>query len=361
MNLQLFDRIYEAAFVPELWAQVLEDIGVTSDSVGGALFLFADGKPPRGRAVERLHDMLAKFLASDTMPFSTGVSRMCSVQPASFVDVDSYMTPEEIENDPVRIEFRAHGIGAHLCTAIPMPSGELAIFVFQRQLHEGGYSQAQVDMFDGIRPHLARASLAAARLGLERAQGTVSTMEIMGLPAAVLSGGGRVLAANSLFEALPSVFLPVAFGGLAIADSEANRLFQEAVVQNRRDLAVRSIPLPAKEGRQALIIHLLPLRRAAHDIFSGADILIAGMALNPSALVPSPNILIGLFDLSPAEAKLAAALARGQSLKQAAAGMGITFSTARTYIESVFRKTGTHQQSQLVALLKSTPAIRETF
>ena len=38
----------------------------------------------------------------------------------------------------------------------------------------------------------------------------------------------------------------------------------------------------------------------------------------------------------------------------AADGANIQFSTARSYLESIFRKTGTNQQSQLVALLKST-------
>jgi DNA-binding CsgD family transcriptional regulator len=64
--------------------------------------------------------------------------------------------------------------------------------------------------------------------------------------------------------------------------------------------------------------------------------------------------LHGLFDLSPAEARLAAALTAGDALKAVAANHGIKFSTARSYLENIFRKTGTHQQSQLVALLKST-------
>jgi len=61
----------------------------------------------------------------------------------------------------------------------------------------------------------------------------------------------------------------------------------------------------------------------------------------------------GMFDLTPAEARLAAALASGGALKDAASGQGIRVSTARSYLENIFRKTGTRQQSQLVALLKS--------
>lgn len=102
-----------------------------------------------------------------------------------------------------------------------------------------------------------------------------------------------------------------------------------------------------------MVLHVLPIRGAAHDIFSGADILLAATSVDPQAQVPSPHILNALFDLSPAEARLAATLAAGLSIQQAAVDSGITLNSARTYLVRVFRKTGTSQQSQLVALLKS--------
>jgi DNA-binding CsgD family transcriptional regulator len=109
----------------------------------------------------------------------------------------------------------------------------------------------------------------------------------------------------------------------------------------------------ANDDRGPVVIHLLPVRGAAHDLFTGAEILIIATSVNASSALPSVNLLHGLFDLSPAEARLAASLAGGEPLKGIAAKSGIQFSTARSYLESIFRKTGTHQQSQLVALLKS--------
>ena len=56
---------------------------------------------------------------------------------------------------------------------------------------------------------------------------------------------------------------------------------------------------------------------------------------------------------TPAEARLAADLAAGLTLAQSAGRHGIAVKSARTYLERVFQKTGTHQQSQLVAMLKT--------
>ncbi|MES2198496.1 MAG: hypothetical protein V4517_29085 [Pseudomonadota bacterium] len=51
-------------------------------------------------------------------------------------------------------------------------------------------------------------------------------------------------------------------------------------------------------------------------------------------------LLRALFDLSPAEAKLAAALSLGGTLKQAADDARVGIGTARSNLENVFRKTG---------------------
>ena len=48
---------------------------------------------------------------------------------------------------------------------------------------------------------------------------------------------------------------------------------------------------------------------------------------------------------------------QGRPLKDAAAGANITFKSGRTYLDRIFAKTGTHQQSELVALLKSAERI----
>jgi DNA-binding CsgD family transcriptional regulator len=367
MSDDLIDRIYEAAFVPELWPRVLETTADLSGSANGVIFVFDERAPIRGRfsdaspasaeALKDVRPLFDAFLAGDSWKISPGVIRMYELQPASFVHVEAFMTEEEIANDPQRIAARAVGIGVNLCTAIPLPTGELVTIVFQRWLKDGYYDQAAIERVDQLRPHFARAGMIAARLGLEQAQATVSALEAIGVAGAVMVGSGRVLAANALLEKLPSVFVAVAHGGIALANPAADALFQEAILRNAQDQVVRSIPVPAGDGQPPLVVHLLPLRRAAHDIFSGADILVVATPVSASAIVPSPSILAGLFDLTPAEARLASALAQGRPLKEAASASNITFKSGRTYLERIFAKTGTHQQSELVALLKSAERI----
>jgi DNA-binding CsgD family transcriptional regulator len=66
---------------------------------------------------------------------------------------------------------------------------------------------------------------------------------------------------------------------------------------------------------------------------------------------PAPSQIWSLYHLTPAEERLATLLAQGESLKEAAEGLGISRNTAATQLKSVFQKTGVHRQSDLVRLV----------
>jgi len=67
------------------------------------------------------------------------------------------------------------------------------------------------------------------------------------------------------------------------------------------------------------------------------------------------NILIRLYDLTRAEARLTEQLVNGVSLKQASEELGIAISTARSQLKCVFRKTGTARQSELIRCILMGP------
>ncbi len=68
--------------------------------------------------------------------------------------------------------------------------------------------------------------------------------------------------------------------------------------------------------------------------------------------------LMQMFALTPAEARLAHALARGASMEDHQQSEEIKSSTARSQLQSVLRKTGTHRQQDLVRILACLPSAR---
>jgi DNA-binding CsgD family transcriptional regulator len=65
------------------------------------------------------------------------------------------------------------------------------------------------------------------------------------------------------------------------------------------------------------------------------------------------------FDLTPAEVRLVLRLMEGESLRSSAAALGIAYETARTVLKSVFHKTRTCRQAELVIVIINAMKGRE--
>ena len=77
----------------------------------------------------------------------------------------------------------------------------------------------------------------------------------------------------------------------------------------------------------------------------------------PAGLVPALQVL---FHLTPAEARLASALASGMDLREASRMLDIGRETARTQLRAVFAKTGTTRQADLVrTVVRALPVLPE--
>lgn len=352
----LADTIYEAAFVPDLWPSVLQSLSDLSNSASGSLIVFEDRMAPQFVATDRIRPVLEAFDARNGWQDSSEVQLMFSmIAPAAFVYDRDYFPVSAVEANRARLDLTEPlGIGGQIGSFISMPTGETVLFSLDRWLLNDRPSEGEISRLNDMRPHLARAGLIAARLRLQRAQAAVSALQALGLPAAIMTRNNRVIASNTLLEMQQEILISTAFEGLAVVESNANGLFQSALASPQSGTVVRSIPVPATEGRPACIIHVLPLYRSARDVFGLADVIVAVTAIEQKGSPPLASILTTLFDLSPAEAKLASKLALGVALTEAAAVSDIKIKTARTYLERIFRKTGTNRQAELVALLRST-------
>ena len=66
-------------------------------------------------------------------------------------------------------------------------------------------------------------------------------------------------------------------------------------------------------------------------------------------------LLHALFGLTPAEARVASALAAGQDLEGIRAALGVGRETVRTHLRRIYEKTDTRRQAELVRLLHTLP------
>ena len=75
------------------------------------------------------------------------------------------------------------------------------------------------------------------------------------------------------------------------------------------------------------------------------------LAQDPDACAMCAPALQQLFALTPSEAQICQALARGHAIGDIASHCGVTASTVKTHLHHVYGKTGTRRQGELVALI----------
>jgi CheY-like chemotaxis protein/DNA-binding CsgD family transcriptional regulator len=90
------------------------------------------------------------------------------------------------------------------------------------------------------------------------------------------------------------------------------------------------------------------MRGVSDGVLARVTILLPGL---PGAQPAMPGILQGLFDLTPAERLLATEIGAGANLADVAKSRGVTLSTVRCQLKSVFGKMGVTRQSDLVRAL----------
>jgi hypothetical protein len=317
----VIDDIYEAAVIPEQWPRVLGRLSSLVDGDGGLLFT-NNLERIRWTGSPDIYSLMEEFIRDGWAAINPRPQRLGAANYPGFVRDSDFFTDEELDNDPVYRDFlRKRGLGWATGTMLNVPSGDSIIFSFERAHAKGPVESEAVTFFDGLRPHLARASLMSSRLGLERAQAMASALEMVGLPAAVLREQGRLYAANPSFEQLMPDVLQDRRERLVLVDRAADQLLADGYRRLRLvgvDLGLQSIPLAARQEWPAMVLHLLPVRRSANDVFQDAVAILVVTAVD-KARVPNAEVLQALFDLTPAEARVARGIGEGRSLASMAA------------------------------------------
>jgi DNA-binding CsgD family transcriptional regulator len=350
---RLVDEIYEAAIVPERWKAVLDRLAGIANAEGALLFAAAPGNP-RWLASDNIHSRIEAWVNGPFYQDNPRGQRLVPTrEPRFLTDLDAF-TPEELEREPFYTNFlRPNGLGWCVGTSVHSPAGDTLVLSVEKAWDKGPVPRQVAEQLDPLRPHLARAALLSARFGLERARATVDSLNMIGLPAAVLAHGGKVLAVNDALLAYAPDIRIGAGSQLEFANQAAQSLF----ASDGRSLYSRGGSIPVRRTRtsEAFVVHLLPMRGLGRDVFTGAELLlyVTPVIQHPG---PPPEILQALFDLSPAEARVAAMIAEGCSVEATAQALSVKPNTVRMQLKAIFSKTGTNRQAELVSLLRLPPA-----
>jgi DNA-binding CsgD family transcriptional regulator len=116
----------------------------------------------------------------------------------------------------------------------------------------------------------------------------------------------------------------------------------------KRGGAARLAPFAVSAGDARLTVSINPLpQRRAFPPGDGALFLVLAIRSGASADQAVASTA-HRFGLSRAESELLREMLAGRAVAQAAARLGRSYNTARSQLQSIFAKTGTHRQAQLI-------------
>ena len=350
----IIDRIYESAFIPEIWPTVLRDIARIGDAEGGIIFALNGVQEGCWTSSANVRELMEKY--HNYSQYNVRPSRSLAKRYTGFMADTEVMTLDEMNANPIYTEvLRPAGLGWSAGSVASVPTGDTLVFSFERRYESGPFDRPALSRLDALRPHLARSALFAGRLQLQRVTAVTQTMSSLGLPAAALDSTGRVIVANDEFQALdPQIFIHVG-DRLVTANKTANKLLGEALDALGTGIGkIGSIPIPtATDGGVPMVAHIVPVKRGAHDVFARA-IAVLILTRVERAGPPDADFLGTLFDLTPAEDRVARYLADGLTVSECARSLNVSVETVKTQLRSIFNKTGTGRQADLLQLIAST-------
>jgi len=195
------------------------------------------------------------------------------------------------------------------------------------------------------------ADVAGAR---ETGASAINVLNSMHLPAIALDRRGFVVDVNAAADAVFDNDVNIKAKHLFVRDAEARALLKasldELTIPVKSKSLIAELIIVQRRDKLPVILRIWPFEGAAHSPEQQVHALVTLNALGPKP-EPSATILAKTFHLTTPEAKLACIIARGAPLPIAARELEIPWETARTQLKSVFAKTYTHRQSELVALL----------
>jgi len=227
---------------------------------------------------------------------------------------------------------------------------------------EPAFGAAERKLLQAILPRLRTAIALFARIALQSYQLSVLDENAgeLSLGSMVIDCGGRVLVKNMvadrMLQARDGFYLRD--GVLQCTDARDQRQLKSLLGRYGsgvpEQLRQESIKIRRGSAEQSWSVLLRP-SRARPGLQENASATVV-VLLRDAGKKPevSDATLIELFGLTRAEAALAARLVRGQSVNEASAELGISRFTARAQLASVFARTGTHRQSQLVSQILVT-------
>jgi DNA-binding CsgD family transcriptional regulator len=386
-------RLYDAAANFDLWPDFLQDLRqIASADMAYVLAVdpgrkcnlsiqlgFDDSTIDEYQRYYVTHDLILDSYMKEKHKHGDFIANTNSFIPSL------QLTRSEIFNDYMKKIGMSHHCGA---TLSGLKLGTDAGVCLMRSESGGTFPEETIALLAILTPHVKRAvnlhqTLQSARMESALLRQSVETID---LPMISVDGTGSILnvttAAQNILNSRDGLALEVkrlralvpaedrrltelVSGAASTGAGRRNGQTARCSKKTAPQAGASALWTPAVGG--AMLISRRPPKRPlqlvvtpfhSSNIFLGAQPSALVFLSDPDAIPASrSSILRTLYGLSPTEGWLADLLATGNEMAVAADQLKITVQTARFHLKSIFQKTETNRQTDLVRLILGLPGV----
>lgn len=360
---QLSTALYNACYDPQYWPQAAQALRHCINSMAVTLVL------RQGTGFETVHsdcdaDYARKYWQEHAAqdPMLVGPSEAHRLYCNQMVMETPHFRRSALFRDWLKPQ------GRHSVLLIKVPNGRqtAAIFAFNRGGTQTEYNALDITAANQITPLLCNVIQHVRRIAQLRAGLGIDSDSSNGLGHIIVSPRKRILQINTVAESLLhrySTTLSAHNGRLYACNTHVESQLAAGIARACQGGAAgaplgTNLLLRDPEGCPVVALAIAPIPHAQTfglDVGHVASVTLR--RLQPDTCTTTRECLQTLFGLSLKEAELACALIEGSSLQEAAEQRAVGITTVRSQLSSLFRKTGTSRQGQLIALLARSTSL----
>lgn len=364
----LLEAIYDAPLAEPVWTGFLRTLRQVLQADGAIIML----RPP--------NEFESGVIIADGIPGLDGeigdnpysehfyrIDPFVNMPDNITVTLDEHLDMDALlDSDFYQLSMKPFGI--HHIAGIELSSGaEIdASLRVTRASERKGFSDEDRALLNGMIPHLKRALRIHGRLESMSSEKELYAQVVSQLSVATffLNDKQQLIDSNPMAKRLLTANRGISLNGgkLVLQRPVDNQKLRGAIdaaltARSRKDAVfAHAMPVYDHSGQCQLGLTIRPLAVQRHREHAD-EAVIAVFVSDAAATVEAPHSsLTQLFGLTPAESRLATALANGLNLDEASAKLHISRNTARAHLRSIFSKTGVTQQTQLVGLILKSVA-----
>jgi len=238
-------------------------------------------------------------------------------------------------------------------------------FGLHRAPRQQPFSEENIALMRRLTPHFQRAAqlwLSTEDLRQTALLGTAA-LDAIEYGVVAIEATSKPVFANRLAGALLREGRPLQLaGGMLTAAGHADAKRLAAAIQECKTTG-RAVSLQVGEaasGAGSCVLTVIALREDSpmKRLFRTAALLVLAASDRRRRTLTAQQ-LIQIFGLTPAEARLARAIAAGESLESYSSNVEISLTTTKSQLQATLKKTGTRRQIDLVRRLTSIPSARQ--